>query len=511
MFSNTLIEMAGYAVLPALLALVIAVLFVPGIRRSLDFRPGIIPRNIFHASVLIAACIFILLLVFLGPWLSAAAFLAGVFSAILFLFFSRAVFESAGLRSSEEAVHRAGLSFSLGAPGLALLAAGIFLLLFAWKDVPVLNAYALGAACTLFIVFFSAATGKDEDPAVRPAAQAADFYVSSLCVLVAALAIGTVMEEFQLVWIGMPVLFFMTGLSALIAAALVAAATYGRPLFLRFLAFLPILAGISLQYAILRELTRKMSANTIANLGMLDRMGPFWALISGIVTGVLLIVLSRNASDSSGRGNSRMVFAFSLYFVAVGLWMSYIFADLYGIAFAGIGMLGAVSFPAGQRIVRSMKGDQGGGNGFMNGGSVFATVAVAAAYLMWVREAVDLEDGLIEISVIAGLVLGVETVYVMSLLAKRLSGRSLKESAILSPLRGLLLSGIVVFLVPLLIGFAAGPEMLGGLLLGMALPGIYEVFRMEKQGESEEARCLNGLMRLAALVSLVSVPLLTGF
>ncbi len=67
---------------------------------------------------------------------------------------------------------------------------------------------------------------------MRPAVHAADFYLSSLCVLVAAMVMGAAMTEHQNVWIATPVLFTMAGLAASIVGVVVMRISmHGRSLF----------------------------------------------------------------------------------------------------------------------------------------------------------------------------------------------------------------------------------------------------------------------------------------
>jgi hypothetical protein len=504
------IEMAGYAVLPGVLALVAAVLIVPHIRWSIGLSSPIISRDLFKAPVLMISCLFLLILIFFEPGFSSVTFLAGILSTVLFLIFSIALFKSPGTHSSDREDRFKGWSLCLAATGLSLAAAGMYLAIFAWEDVSVLNAYAFGAACALVPIALGAVQVKEGGADLRPTVPAADFYVSSLCVLAAAMAMGTAMPEFQRAWIGMPVLFAMAGLAAFLAAAVVTrAAAHKRPWFYRGILWLSALSAVIVQYVIPGELTRKISSDAIAGLGMLDRMGPFWASITGVLTGSLLIILTRYEPSHSERGHKNLTFGFSLYFMAAGIWISYLFADLYGIAFAGMGLLGVVCLPAGQQLIPSVKKDSGSGNGLQLGVSIFSTIAVVAACLMRVREAADLDSGLTVMLILAGFLLGVGMAYVVRSFVKRLSGGTPEGDGVHFPFMSPdHFSCLALIFIPILIGLGAGPEVLGGFLAGMVLPGIYAVFRLDREGQSEEAGRFNGLMRLAALAVLLAAPLM---
>jgi hypothetical protein len=504
------IEMAGYAALPGLLALAAAVLIVSHIRRSIGLISPIILRDVFKASALMIFCLFLLILIFLEPGFSSVAFLAGILSTVLFLIFSLALFKSPGTHSSDREDRFKGWSLCLAATGLSLAAAGMYLAIFAREDISVLNAYAFGAACALVPIALGAVQVKEGEADLRPAVPAADVYASSLCVLAAAMAMGDAMAEYQRVWIGMPVLFAMAGLAAFLAAAAVTrAAAHKRPWFYRGILCLSALSAVIVQYVIPGELTRKISSDVIAGLGMLDRTGPFWASMTGVLTGILLIILTRYAPAHSERGHRNLAFGFSLYFMAAGIWISYLFADLYGIAFAGMGLFGVVCLPAGQQLIPSVKIDSGSGNGLQLGVSIFSTVAVVAACLMRVRESADLDSGLTVILILAGFLFGVGMAYVMRTFVKKASGGTPESAEVHFPFMSSDHSSCLAFIfIPILFGLVAGPEVLGGFLAGMVLPGVFEVFSLDREGQSEEAGRLNGLMRLAALAVLVAAPLI---
>lgn len=496
------IEVAGYAALPGFLALVAAVLMVPGVRRSIDWSSPIFPRDLFNASAWVIPCLFLLILIFIEPGFSSIAFLAGILSTVLFLIFSLALFKSPGTHLSDREDRFKGWSLGLAAQGLALTAIGIYLMIFGWEDVSILIAYASGAACALVPVTAGAGKVKEGD---------ADLYISSLCVLAAAMSLGAAMTDFQQVWVEMPVLFAVAGLTILLAAAVVMrVAAHGRPWFYRCMMCLFALSAVIVSYVIPGELTRKMSSDIIAGLGMLDRMGPFWAFMTGVLTGVLLIILTRYSPSSSERRQKNRTFGFILYFMAVGIWISYLFADLYGIAFAGVGMLGVAGLPAGQRTVQSVKMESGR-IGVPLGASAFSTLALVAACLASVRGAADFDNGLTEMVVLAGFILGTGTACIMRPAVKRASVKTPEGSGIYFPFMSPYLSSCLVFIfIPTLIGLAAGPEIMGGFLPGMILTGVCEVLKMDKEDDTEDAERLNGLMRLAALAVLVAAPLM-GF
>jgi len=503
------LEMAGYAILPGCLALVAAVLMAPGACWSMSLISPMASGRRIPASAGMAGGLFLILL-FADGFLSSAAVLAGVFSALLFLVYSLALFGPAGISMPERDGRYRGWSLCLAAFGLPLAATGLSLAVFDWNNLSFLNAYTLGAAAVLLSISSGRVPESEGDVRLTPAIPAADFYVSSLCVLAAAVAMGSAMTEFQQVWIAMPVLFAMAGLVMLIAAAgtmRVAARRY--PWFYRGAACLLALPVLIVPYFILGELTRKVSSDVIAGLGMLDRMGPFWASLTGALTGALLIILARYAHDPAERVRKNWILGFSLYFVAACVWISYLFADLYGIAFAGMGLLGVVGLPVCRRMVRSDRDDSGRKGRLQIGAASFSTLAVAAACLMRVRESVDPDLGLSEVMILVGFLLGAGIACIMGSVVRRRSGKTPAGAGFHFPFMSPDLSSSILFVFfPVFIGGMAGPEMLAGFLPGMATMVVYDVFRIDRHGEAEDAARLNGLMRFAALAMLAAAPLM---
>lgn len=503
------IEMAGYAALPGLLALAASVLIVPGICRSIGLITPVISRELFNVSAQSVCILFLLILIFLEPGYLAIAFLAGSISTFLFIFISAALFKSAQNPLPPDEERARAWSLGLAASGLTLAAAGLYLAIFSWENVLILDVFVLGAACVLVPVSLDAAPVRDGEFDLRPVISAADSYVSSACVLAAAMTMGAAMMESQPVWIGMPVLFALSGLAALLASALgIRVMADKRPLYYFCIACFTVLAAVIVMYVIAGQLSGKISADAIAALGMLDRMGPFWAIMTGLLTGCLLIFLKRSAPRDAERTRRKQIFVFSIYFTAAAVWISCLFADLYGIALAGMGVIGAVVVPAGRRLIRSATGNSQ--REPLSGPSAFSTLAIAAAGLMLVRDAAEFEkvfSGLAGMAVPAGLALGAGTAFAMKLFLNKSSGAGPEgaESRPLSRFNPVLHLGFIP--IPVLIGLAAGPEALGGFLLGMTMAGVYEVFRTEREGKPEDAERLNGLVRLAALAALAAAPL----
>lgn len=506
------IEPAGYAALPGFLALAASFLMVPDIRRTIRLRFPVFLCQPLCASALPVFFLFMMILFFLESGHAAIAFPAGLLSTILFLVYALALFRTAAGSSSPGEGHMGSWSLCLAAGGLALVVSGIYTAIFTWENIFILNVFVFGAA--LVPVFFTIGgipVKESEKTEAGRAVLSADFYLSFLCLLAAAMAMGASMTEYQRVWLGLPVLFAMAGLKVfLIAALLIRAVNRHRPWFDISIRFLSASLIIVILYVLTGEGTGEIASDVIAEQEFFDRMGPFWACMTGALAGGLLIILNRRSETDSGMTGDSLTPAFSLYFMAVCLWIAHLFADFYGIALAGMGCFGAVCLPSGRQLIRDAGNHRGAICSLRTGASAFSTLAVAAACLMRVGGAADFESGLAGFAgaaLLGGLLLGAGMACVMRCFIQGVSRGVSRETGIHLPFTSPEISALLAFIsFPVLVGLIVCPEALGGFVAGMVLTGVFEVFRMGRKGGSEAAGGLNGLTRLALLAILAAAP-----
>ncbi len=491
------LDISRYAMLEGFLALLLACLFFwcllsfskKQVKRSLDgcspqaYDTGFSPGTMAPAAL----CLFVLLLAFLETKMSAPAFLLGLLSSAGFILLSTRTVLPAAL-AGFSAYHR-GLIAGLTRTGIGLAGIGFFYhVMNGGEEAPVVGAYALGAG---FVLFFASRNGKREGEAASKTLYVnLDAYVSCVTVLVSAMIVGENLPHNDRVWIGLAVLIAMAGLAATAVAGLIFLAVNedkgGKAL--RYITGAVVLTFLACVYYLDRKLTATMASDAVFGSGMVDRLGPFWSAVTGCVSAIIMRVLCRRLPSS----------VLFVYFVGIGLWIAYLFSGLYGIAVAGVGIMGtfyldvAVSDAGGDRPSEAGK--------FILVVSSISTFAILAAFSAVVRSYAGEDDLLIDftrILTVAGLVLGGLTARLMPMLGERFN----------RPGHEVLRLALAVA-VPCAVGVALGPEPLVAFTAGLAVVGTFNGLT----GRIEEDQAISdmGIIRLTALFALAFAPVINS-
>ncbi len=542
------IDLAEHAVLAGGLALGIACFLgwrsAAAVRKDKPLREvlrclcplePVFSRRTFAMAALFTAGLFLILLFFEESKLVSIAFLTGAVSTALLILFIRRVSTmnrspAAGAEKwerVEKAETLPGASIpGLALTGLGLAGVGIFFHLVTWGEAPVIGGYAFGACFALLF----AARGRAEEELTAPHLIApADLYVSYAAILAAAVAMGAGMEEHHRIWSAMPFLAAMAGLAASLAALISSRLLRGieRLDLPRLVAAVSGVVYMGAVFFIVGSMTKRMTTNALALSGMLDRFAPFGAALTGWGTGILLLYSARcyDRIDSTRRAGSFGAVAFPFYFAVVGVWISYLFAEFYGVALAGIGILGTLAmdysrpgFPetggekrledalplglkeAAVRVEKSYRAP--GIRGFGIAVSLFAALAVFGAYLDAVGNTEGFEDALADLTdgrVLIGFIVG----GVMTFLAA-----ADKRSGIVSNSGHRLAMGLFILFVPCIAGVFFGPGAQGGVLLGAILSGFFIGFKRKAAEDEYRTGFVKIFMKLIALTSWVFAPLI---
>lgn len=424
-----------------------------------------------------------------------------------------------------KSVPRASLS-GLLAIGLGLAGIGMFFHLWTWGEAPVIGGYALGVC---FALFFAARRRGQGDLTIHRPIAPADLYASYTTVLAAAVAMGAGMDEHHRIWSAIPFLAAMAGLAASLGALFFSRLLQGiKGLNLPRLA--TAVSGViylGMVFFIVSSMTQRMTTNALALSGMLDRFGPFCAVLTGWGTGILIFASARRynrVDPTRGTGSFGAVF-FPLYFAVLGVWMAYLFAEFYGIALAGIGLLGTLGMddsgpalretgkeaPGEEALPLSLRDESGGVErpssapgmtGFGIIVSLFAALAAFGAYLSVIRNTEGLEYTLADLAGLdaaAGFAVG----GIMIFLARFRDQRP----RVLAGFGNHLAAGLSILLVPGVMGALLGPAALGGVLLGTILPGFFIGFRKKAAEKGVPSGFVPLVMQLTALVAWVFAPL----
>lgn len=511
----------------------------PEVFRNLSAPGQICSRRIFSTAALFIGGIFFAVLLFLETGLSSISFLAGTFSTALLILFAHRVLNLTGPwifgdQPKPGLLKAAGPFFGnsligLAVSGAALTGVGLFFYTFTWEDPLVVGSFALGTALVLFFAVNGGA-GRTKKAGDSPW-MAADLYVSYACLLAAGVALGAAMDGHQRVWTGMPLLFAMTGIAA--SLLVLPLAMVGGEKARRWLQDPTVLSGlvcVAGVYVLVRSLTRKFSAGDIAYAGMLDRLGPFWAMLAGWVTGLLLREIAGYCTSRRLAGWSGWAAVAALvYFILMGAWIAYLFAGPYGWAMAGIGMLGpsmmVLTFTDVKKSDNTREADMAAppgrepetlspARGFNFGVSVFAALAISSAYFAAGGGEADPGSLMMldfsDIPVLCGLLAGWATPFFLIFLEGRFfTVPAAGISADCAPdLIGVLILAAVVLFIPFAVGMTFGPDVLGGFLFGTVLGGISSGFTAAGQSLRERSAGPAVYMKLIPLVALVFAPLI---
>jgi K(+)-stimulated pyrophosphate-energized sodium pump len=602
----------NYAWLWGLIGLVLAFIIY---RYVLTFSPGsdvmveimdrihdgamVFLKREYKIIAIFVVIVFLLLFFALDNKMSSVAFLAGAICSLMAGVFGMQAATLSNARTAEAArafgqgkaltvAFFGGSVMGLSVASLGLFGLGVFFYFFAKTDPVVINGFAMGASSiALFarvgggIFTKTADVGSDlvgkieagipEDDPRNPgvtadnvgdnvgdiAGMGADLYESYCGSVIAAIAIGATMglgvEGMAMKWMMLPMLFIIIGLIAsVIGIGLFNFLKNMKPQ--SALSNSLYIAGILFivgSYFVVKYITAGMPAEYLKSVGMIGPLGPFWAVLLGIVAGMLIGAVTEyytarspieKIAESAQTGPATIIISgFSVglesvvapvFFIAIAIWLSYITCGIYGIAIAGVGMLGTVGMTMSVDSYGPIADNAGGiaeqahmppevreitdgldavgnttaaiGKGFAIGSAALTALAMFAAYTATVKTFPGFENfalDLTEAHVITGVFLGGLIPCLLAALTMTAVGeaafdmineirRQFREIpgimegttppdtnacvdiATTAALKRMIIPGICAILAPVLVGVFIGPQALGGFLAGATLTGV---------------------------------------